>query len=114
MNFDSVISVKIKTIENKLYNFRLSPTSLVLHLKQEIQKTIGLPISRQKVIFRGRLLPDNQTLAQNNVRDGHTLNLVAKLTPQQMNANIQFHQPAGESRNPSRAAWLAPLSFVCS
>jgi hypothetical protein len=96
--YSSIISIKVKTIENKQYEFRLSPTTLILQLKQEIQKSIGLEVSRQKIIFRGRLLQDNQTLLENDIHEGHTLNLVAKLTPQEINSNIQIH-PQGRFRS---------------
>jgi hypothetical protein len=37
------------------------------------------------------LLANNETLIENDIHDGHTLNLIAKLTPQQINSNIQIH-----------------------
>lgn len=77
---NSTISLKIKTIDNKQHEIRIPSHSKILRIKQELRKETGLQISQQKLIFRGRLLSDSETLKNHEIRDGHTLNLVARMT----------------------------------
>ena len=37
-----------------------------------------MPVERQRLLFRGRLMKDNDALSKHHVEDGHTLLLIAR------------------------------------
>ena len=93
---NSTISLKIKTIDNKPHEISIPTHSKIQRIKQALQKETGLQISQQKLIFRGRLLSDSETLKNHEIRDGHTLNLVARMT-----VHEHVPRPPSQPSNPT-------------
>ncbi|MQL85032.1 hypothetical protein Taro_017543 [Colocasia esculenta] len=54
------------------------PIMPVLLLKEKVANTVGVPVGQQRLIFRGKVLKDDQLLSAYHVEDGHTLHLVAR------------------------------------
>ena len=42
------------------------------------QEHTNVPVERQRLLFRGRLMKDNDALSKHHVEDGHTLLLIAR------------------------------------
>jgi Ubiquitin family len=51
----------------------------VEHVKQELQNIEGTPPEQQRLIFTGKQLEDDRTLAHYNIQNGATLHLVLRL-----------------------------------
>jgi hypothetical protein len=51
----------------------------LFRLKEKIQKCEGIPIKEQRLIFAGRLLEDDRTLGDYNIKADATLHLVLRL-----------------------------------
>ncbi|KAK9836454.1 hypothetical protein WJX74_000867 [Apatococcus lobatus] len=104
------INVKVKTMQPQTYGpLAVTPRTTVSEFKLRLQEETHIPVERQRLIFRGRALLDNQRLMEQHVEDGHTLHLVERPVnqaqpsgpqtspgPQQPHAHAAGHSPTGQ------------------
>ncbi|GBG31878.1 Ubiquitin [Hondaea fermentalgiana] len=75
---EDAITVKVKSTDEKTHNVRVSASETVAGLKRMLEGTTGLPPARQRLICLGRLLMDEKTLKESNVKDETFVHLVPK------------------------------------
>eukprot|EP00043_Microstomoeca_roanoka_P017328 m.180551 g.180551 ORF g.180551 m.180551 type:complete len:861 (-) comp16616_c0_seq3:31-2613(-) len=68
--------VIINTLLGGAFSMLLHPQITVGQVKELIAVVQDIPIQQQSLVFRGRVLPDTETLAQADVQDGDNLTLV--------------------------------------
>ncbi|KAH0794950.1 UV excision repair protein Rad23 [Histomonas meleagridis] len=54
--------VNFRTISNKLYKLELNPTDTILSVKQRLAQEYALDSEKMKLIFKAKILSDNDTL----------------------------------------------------
>ncbi|KAJ7957943.1 Large proline-rich protein BAG6 [Quillaja saponaria] len=86
---ESTVQLNIKTLDSQIYSFPVDKNMPVSVFKEKIANEIGLPVSQQRLIFRGKVLKDDHLLSEYHVENGHTLHLVER-QPVQL-------QPSGAS-----------------
>ena len=64
----------------KRFNFNLDPNDTVNFLKILIQLREGYPTSQIRLLFKGKILEDNETFADDIFKKDSTLHLVLHLT----------------------------------
>lgn len=79
------IKITIKSSGDTKYEVEVAPTITVLELKNEISSKSSIPADRQRLIYSGKVLKDNETVSFYKIQLGHTIHLVksagAKSTP---------------------------------
>ncbi|XP_021902428.1 large proline-rich protein bag6-like isoform X2 [Carica papaya] len=75
---NSVVELNIKTLDSQIYSFQVEKNIPVSLFKEKIASKIGIPVSQQRLIFRGKVLKDDQPLSEYHVESGHTLHLVER------------------------------------
>jgi ubiquilin len=72
------ITFNIKASNDAKYTFTLPESTSVSDLKEKLSSSeyADTPAERQRLIYSGRVLKDNETLASYKIKDGHTIHLV--------------------------------------
>jgi len=71
--------VNVKTLTAKVITVDMEPTDTILRLKEKIEEKEGIPPPKQRLVFGGRVVADEKTLADYNIEAGSTVHLVLSL-----------------------------------
>lgn len=77
---DVAVVITVKTCSGKRLLFALYPCSSPAYLKAAIAETEGIPQDQQRLVYRGKRLEDDRTLADYDVVNNSTLHLTVRLT----------------------------------
>ncbi|ONH70558.1 Ubiquitin domain-containing protein DSK2 [Pichia kudriavzevii] len=97
----SEFTITIKMTGDKKHEVTVSPEMTVLQLKEKIASDLDISVDRQRLIFSGKVLKDNDTLDVYKIKQGHSIHLVkgaANLSQQKLTPPIQ------RGKNPSTSA----------
>ncbi|KOM49039.1 hypothetical protein LR48_Vigan07g274300 [Vigna angularis] len=61
---DSTVQLNIKTLDSRIYSFQVNKNMPVSLFKEKIANEIGVPVSQQRLIFRGKVLKDEHVLSE--------------------------------------------------
>ena len=95
-NNNEEISIKIQTLDNT-YPFKINPSFTILQLKEEISKKYKIPKDRQRLIFQGKFLKENEKLSFYKITDGCVIQLIAKSLEE--NNNNSNHSQSNNQNN---------------
>ena len=93
------ITIKIQTLDNS-FSLKINQSLTIIQLKEEISKKYNIPKDKQRLIFQGKFLKDNETLSFYKITDGCVIQLIAK-SLELKNPNQNSSQ---RSNNPNRNA----------
>ncbi|HEX2682748.1 MAG TPA: ubiquitin-like protein, partial [Ferruginibacter sp.] len=68
----------IKTLTGKTIIISALTSDPVITIKKKIQEKENIPPAQQRLIFAGKQLEDEKTLADYNIRSGNVLHLVLR------------------------------------
>lgn len=90
---ESPITFTVKSSNDVKYTLTLPPSTPVSELKEKLSTSeyADAPADRQRLIYSGRVLKDNETLAVYKIQDGHTIHLVKSA------ASNQRQNPAAQA-----------------
>ncbi|XP_012446474.1 ubiquitin-like domain-containing protein CIP73 isoform X1 [Gossypium raimondii] len=97
---DSLVELKIKTLDSQIFSFLVDKKAPVSSFKEKIARELGVPVGRQRLIFRGKVLKDDHLLSEYHVENGHTLHLVERQPAQsQLSSDASSGEADGNNSN---------------
>ncbi|KAG6609488.1 Ubiquitin-like protein, regulator of apoptosis [Phytophthora cinnamomi] len=100
------LSLKVRTLDQKTYPITVCAAASVPQLKELVAVETGVTLARQRLIYRGRVLKNDQMLAAYSLEDGHVLHLVVRALPPVEGDAGQASAPSGSTPAPN--AGLGP------
>ncbi|EGZ06736.1 hypothetical protein PHYSODRAFT_565722 [Phytophthora sojae] len=75
---DAALHLRLKLLDERVFDVEAAPSMSVADFRLRVAEVTEVPAARQRLIYRGKLLKDGAALAAYDLKDGHTVHLVAK------------------------------------
>ncbi|KAI9909544.1 hypothetical protein PsorP6_014482 [Peronosclerospora sorghi] len=73
-----VLHLRLKTLDERVFEIVATLSMSVVDFRVKVASITSVAVARQRLIYRGKLLKDGTLLRAYDLKDGHTVHLVAK------------------------------------
>jgi hypothetical protein len=73
------MKITVKTMSGTMYHFNLEDTDKIEALKKKVQQKVALTPDQQRLVYKGKILPDDKTPNECGVQAGETIQLILAL-----------------------------------
>eukprot|EP00124_Ichthyophonus_hoferi_P003872 Ihof_evm1s371 gene=Ihof_evmTU1s371 len=92
MEFEIIIR-RLSAVEHRL---RVIPETTVLQLKHKLELATEIPSPRQRLIYQGQVLKDDQAMSALGLEEGYVIHLVERVIPQNSTTTERQQGEVGE------------------
>ncbi|EKX74289.1 ubiquitin family member protein [Theileria equi strain WA] len=107
------VLVTIKISGGETFNLEVDPAMTVLQLKEKCATSANATPDKQRLIFKGRIIKDDEILSNLNIESGNTIHLVrsgVKSTPSTASAQqSEPEKPASQPQSTQGASTSTPF-----
>ncbi|KAF1326225.1 Ubiquitin family protein, partial [Globisporangium splendens] len=75
-----LLRLRLKMLDERVVEVEVAASTAVAEFRVQVAHATQVPVYRQRLIYRGKLLKDGSVLSTYDIQDGHTIHLVAKPT----------------------------------
>lgn len=94
LSFLMSINLIFKVSGGSSFEASFDPETTIGDVKKNCVKTSGVPAEQQRLIYKGRILKDTDTINQHKIESGHTIHLVKGAAPAGSSAQPAAPPPA--------------------
>lgn len=71
--------LKVLTLAGEEREVEVDPTDKILQVKEKLEERDGIPVAQQRLIFQGKQLNDDKTVASYKLQSGTMVHMVVAL-----------------------------------
>ncbi|CAH9094874.1 unnamed protein product [Cuscuta europaea] len=109
---ESTVNINIKTLDSQNHSFEVDTNMQVSDLKEKVASRTGVPVTQQRLIYRGKALMDDHLLSEYNMENGDTLHLVRRQPSQSQFTPTASNAEATPGQEPTTGAPRSRIGHI--